>query len=97
MSLLPGLNSDEDRVRFLQNVLHLLPLTARHPRLLRVYGVCMEGAPLIRDGLEMLLVTEATHYQVTLGRLLQWASHNRPEVGGCRPTEHLISPSLLYQ
>lgn len=83
-----GVNSDEERVHLIQSIQKLVTLTASAPRLLRFYGVCIEGAPLIRNGVEILLISGALHYLVSLPRLLQWAAINKPEVSEYYRQDH---------
>ena len=71
-------NSDEDQISFLQNIMLLRRL--QHKHILEILGVCLEGSPGTRAGHEVLMVTGRTHGYVTLQRLLEWCDDNNPDV-----------------
>ena len=84
------MNDKEDRINLLKNVVALRRLRSRYIHY--VYGMTLEGSPYTRDGTEVMILLERTHYLVTLKRLLAWIRENNPEVS--TPSWILWAPAV---
>ena len=73
-----GLNTKDEQVTLLRNMAALRRL--RHPHVMGLFGMCMEGAPVTPDGTEAMVLTPRTHFHLTLRRLLIWTRENNPKV-----------------
>ena len=57
--------------------------TFSNDNIMKTIGVCLEGSPFTKSGIEMLLITERTHYLVSVNGLINWTVENNKQVRLC--------------